>query len=86
MRILVVDDEPHLSDILKKALKQEGYSVDIAQDSLDGLELAKMNIYDVIVLDIMLPKIDGIQILNKLRNLKNKYSCFNAYRKRYYRR
>ncbi|QSZ26698.1 response regulator transcription factor [Aceticella autotrophica] len=70
MRILVVDDEPHLSDILKKALKQEGYSVDIAQDGLDGLELAKMNIYDVIVLDIMLPKIDGIQILNKLRNLK----------------
>lgn len=67
MRILVVDDEPHLTDILYKSLKEEGYSVDIAQDGLEGIEYAKMNVYDVIILDIMLPGMDGIHILNSLR-------------------
>lgn len=69
MRILVVDDEPYLTDLLNKALKEEGYSVDIAQNSIDGMECAKMNVYDVIILDIMLPEIDGIQILKNLRNM-----------------
>ncbi|SNX53288.1 response regulator transcription factor [Thermoanaerobacterium sp. RBIITD] len=69
MRILVVDDEPYLTDILYKSLKEDGYSVDIAQDGIDGMEYAKLNVYDVIILDIMLPGIDGIQILKNLRNM-----------------
>jgi len=68
MRILIVDDEQHLTDVLYKSLKEEGYSVDIAQDGTEGLEFARMNVYDVIVLDIMLPGMDGINILNTIRN------------------
>ncbi|HHW57919.1 MAG TPA: response regulator transcription factor [Clostridia bacterium] len=68
MRILIVDDEENLVNALYKALKEEGYSVDIAQDGLEGLEYAKMNVYDVIILDIMLPGMDGIKILENLRN------------------
>jgi len=68
MRILIVDDEENLVNALYKALKEEGYSVDIAQDGLEGLEYAKMNVYDVIILDIMLPGMDGIKTLENLRN------------------
>ncbi|MGB9678486.1 MAG: heavy metal response regulator transcription factor [Thermoanaerobacteraceae bacterium] len=68
MRILIVDDEQHLTDVLYKSLKEEGYSVDIAQDGTEGLDFARMNVYDVIVLDIMLPGMDGINILNTIRN------------------
>lgn len=68
MRILIVDDEENLVNALYKALKEEGYSVDTAQDGLEGLEYAKMNVYDVIILDIMLPGMDGIKILENLRN------------------
>jgi heavy metal response regulator len=68
MRILIVDDEENLVNALYKALKEEGYSVDTAQDGLEGLEYAKMNVYDVIILDIMLPGMDGVKVLENLRN------------------
>lgn len=69
MRILVVDDEPHLTDILYKSLREEGYSVDVTRDGIDGYEYAKTGVYDVIILDIMLPGMDGIEILKNLRNI-----------------
>lgn len=67
MRILIIEDEYNLADAIVTRLKQEKYTVDMANDGLDGLEKALTDIYDLIILDIMLPKIDGIQILKKLR-------------------
>lgn len=69
MRILVVDDEPHLTDILYKSLREEGYSVDVTRNGIDGYEYAKTGVYDVIILDIMLPGMDGIEVLKNLRNI-----------------
>jgi DNA-binding response OmpR family regulator len=67
MAILVVEDERKLSDILKTALTSEKYAVDTAYDGEDGLDKAMKNSYDVIVLDIMLPKKDGIEVCRELR-------------------
>lgn len=67
MRILIVEDEKSLTDILKKGLEEEGYAVDIAYDGEDGLFMAENEPSDVIVLDIMLPVIDGMTILKKIR-------------------
>ena len=60
MRILVVEDELHLSEALSHILKKNNYTVDVANDGETGLDDALSGIYDVIVLDIMLPKTDGI--------------------------
>ena len=70
MRLLVVEDEDDLRHGLEQALREEGYAVDGAADGDDGLYKAENWDYDVIVLDVMLPGMDGWQILNKLR--KNK--------------
>src|SRR5688572_14813650 len=67
MRILVVEDEPDLLQSLGKILREEGYAVDLAQDGEEGLYKAESNPYDVIVLDVMLPKVDGWTILEKVR-------------------
>lgn len=67
MRILVVEDEKKLADILKKALATEKYSADLAYDGEEGLEKALKNSYDAILLDIMLPKKDGIEVCRELR-------------------
>lgn len=68
MRILVVEDEMHLGEALAHILKKNNYTVDNAFDGETGLDNALSNIYDVIVLDIMLPKIDGITILKTIRS------------------
>lgn len=67
MRILIVEDEKSLADILKKGLEEEGYAVDIAYDGEDGLFMAENEPSDIIILDIMLPVIDGMTILKKIR-------------------
>lgn len=67
MAILVVEDERKLSDILKTALTSERYAVDTAFDGPEGLEKALKNSYDAIILDIMLPKKDGIEVCKELR-------------------
>lgn len=67
MRILVVEDELHLAEALTQILRKNNYSVDAAHDGEVGLDNALSNIYDVIILDIMLPKMDGIAILKELR-------------------
>lgn len=67
MSILVVEDEKKLSDILKTALGSEGFSVDTAFDGEEGLEKALANSYKAIILDIMLPKKDGLQVCRELR-------------------
>ena len=67
MSILVIEDEKKLVDILKRALKRERYSVDVAYDGEEGLEKALKGNYSLILLDIMLPKKDGIAVCKELR-------------------
>lgn len=68
MRILLVEDERRLSSIVKKGLTEEGFAVDTAFDGEEGQYLAEGEMYDAIILDIMLPKIDGISLCRELRN------------------
>lgn len=66
-KILIVDDEPILLKGLKFSLEQEGYSIDTAVDGEDALEKAINNKYDLVVLDVMLPKMDGIEVCRRIR-------------------
>ena len=68
MRILVVEDEFSLADIIATKLRKEKYNVDISSDGEEGLDNALSGVYDLIILDIMLPKINGIEILKEIRN------------------
>jgi two-component system OmpR family response regulator len=70
MRILIVEDEPDLLRSLAQALREEGYAVDTANNGEDGLFKAEGYDYDAIVLDVMLPKLDGWEILKRLRKAK----------------
>ena len=70
MRILVVEDEPRLLHNLARSLRESGYAVDTADAGDDGLHKAESYNYDVIVLDIMLPRMDGWQVLERLRKRK----------------
>ena len=67
MRILLVEDEKKLSDVIKKGLIEEGYAVDQAFNGEEGLYLAESESYDVIILDIMLPKMDSMTVCKELR-------------------
>jgi two-component system, OmpR family, response regulator len=67
MRILVVEDEHKIANSIKRGLEQEGYAVDVAYDGEDGYDLASSESYSVIVLDLMLPGMDGMTICKKLR-------------------
>ncbi|MEG0774319.1 response regulator transcription factor [Clostridium sp.] len=67
MRILIVEDEIHLAEALTQILKKHNYTVDAVNDGESGLDNALSNIYDLIILDIMLPKMDGISILKEIR-------------------
>ncbi len=67
MRILVVEDEKALAELVSDRLKRDHYSVDISNDGEDGMDNALSGMYDLIILDIMLPKVDGITILKEVR-------------------
>lgn len=67
MRILVVEDEKKVGSFIKKGLEEEHYAVDIAYDGEEGLTLAQINEYDLILLDIMLPRLDGMEVLRQIR-------------------
>jgi DNA-binding response OmpR family regulator len=67
MKILVVEDESRIAISIKKGLQQERYVVDIAADGEEGYDLASSNSYDVILLDILLPKMDGVTVCRSLR-------------------
>jgi DNA-binding response OmpR family regulator len=71
MRLLVVEDEKKLAMSLKRGLEADGFAVDVALDGTDGLWMATEHPYDAIVLDIMLPGINGYQLCGKLRDAKN---------------
>ena len=80
MRILVIEDEYSLADIISTKLKKEKYEVDICLDGEEGLYNALTNAYDLIILDIMLPKINGMDILYKLKeeNITSKVIMLTA--------
>ena len=70
MRILIVEDSYSLADTLQTALKNENYIVDAVFDGSDGYEYGRTGIYDIIILDLMLPKMDGYQVIKKLKDEK----------------
>ncbi|MEA3120304.1 MAG: two-component system, OmpR family, copper resistance phosphate regulon response regulator CusR [Paraburkholderia sp.] len=70
MRILVIEDEQKTGSYLKKGLQESGYSVDVVTDGAEGLLLAQEEHYDVIVLDVMLPSMDGWAVLKALRQTR----------------
>jgi|TARA_B100001029_G_scaffold78677_1_gene64454 DNA-binding response OmpR family regulator len=71
MRILLVEDKVRLREAIAKALKQSGYAVDTTDNGNDALWMAQQNSYNVILLDIMIPGIDGLEVLGKLRDQKD---------------
>jgi two-component system copper resistance phosphate regulon response regulator CusR len=70
MKILIVEDEPKTVDYLHRGLTEHGCAVDIARDGIDGRHMAIQNDYDVVVLDVMLPGLDGFGVLRALRAVK----------------
>ena len=71
MRILVVEDETRLADALEQILLENNYMVDVAHDGQDGLDYALSDIYDAMILDVMLPKKNGFEIAAEMRRQKN---------------
>lgn len=79
IKVLVVDDEPNIVEILKYNLEKEGYDVETAEDGIKGVKVAEKFLPDVILLDIMMPKQDGVETCLQLRNmpeLKNTFIIF----------
>jgi len=70
MKVLVVEDNPQIIDFLQKGLKEQGYAVDISNDGKEGFYLATTNSYDIIILDIMLPFLNGFELCKELRSNK----------------
>jgi two-component system copper resistance phosphate regulon response regulator CusR len=67
MRILVVEDETKTAKFLKKGLGEAGFVVDVAANGIDGLQMAQEMDFDLVILDVMLPGLDGWQVLSRLR-------------------
>ncbi|HEY6199276.1 MAG TPA: response regulator transcription factor [Candidatus Binatia bacterium] len=67
MRVLVVEDDAKIAAFVAKGLKQAGFAVDQAADGEEGLQLALMSCYDALVIDVMLPKLDGLTLINRVR-------------------
>ena len=80
MRILIVEDEFKLADVIASRLKKEHYTVDISLDGEEGLYNALTDIYDLIILDVMLPKINGFEVLKEIRkkNINSKIIMLTA--------
>jgi two-component system OmpR family response regulator len=70
MRVLVIEDEPDLLRVVARSFREAGYAVDEAADGREGLFKANVNEYDAILLDLMLPKLDGLSVLQQLRKKK----------------
>src|ERR1700677_3202905 len=71
MQILVVEDEPRMARLLKRVLDEEGHQVVVSNDGREGFEMARSSTFDVIVLDVMLPGMDGVSVARKLRECRN---------------
>ena len=71
MRVLIIEDEKGMAELLKKGLEEENHRVALAFDGLEGLELVKIYEFDAIVLDLMLPKVDGFEVARRIRQAGN---------------
>ena len=71
MLILIVEDEPRMGALIAQTLQEEGHQVVVASDGREGFEIARASTFDVIVLDVMLPSMDGVAITRKLRQERN---------------
>lgn len=71
MRVLLIEDEKSIATVIRRGLEEEGFHVDVAADGASGLSAAEEADYDVIILDIMLPKLDGWQVCRELRESRN---------------
>ena len=67
MRILVVEDEPKVASFIRRALEEESYAVDVCTDGTEGLDWAQMVNYDLMILDLMLPGLPGVEVLKRAR-------------------
>jgi heavy metal response regulator len=72
MRLLVIEDEKKVASFIKKGLEEEHYAVDLAHDGEEGLYLTETNDYDLVILDLMIPKIHGWEVLKRIRAKRNK--------------
>jgi DNA-binding response OmpR family regulator len=70
-RVLVVDDEPIVRDVLSRYLVKDGFEVDVAEDGQAGIDMFHNNLPDLVLLDLMLPKLDGFQVFERIRSLTN---------------
>lgn len=70
-KLLVVDDDEYIRELYEEILKDAGFSVDTAVDGQNGLDKIKKNTYNLVLLDIMMPKMDGVEVLRSLHNEKN---------------
>jgi two-component system, OmpR family, response regulator len=71
MQILVVEDEPGMARLLKRTLQEDGHQVVLANDGKQGFEIARCSVFDVIVLDVMLPGMDGVSVARRLRECRD---------------
>lgn len=71
MKILIIEDEQDIALPLQKMLENKGFAVDYSQDGVQGLKMVKLNDYDCILLDLNLPRMDGIEASKKIRDIKN---------------
>lgn len=71
MKLLIIEDDPKIISFVQKGLQEEGFIVDAANDGEEGLYLAEQYTYDLLIIDWMLPKLDGLKICEKLREKKN---------------
>ena len=69
IKILIVDDEKPIANLIRLSLKNTGYVCDVANDGNEALDLIDTNVYDLILLDIMLPEVDGFEIMEYIRPL-----------------
>mgnify|MGYP001199865339 CR=1 FL=1 len=67
MKVLLVEDESKVAHFISKGLEEEGYSVDVAQDGKKGLDCVSASAYDIVLLDLMIPEIDGLELLKRMR-------------------
>ena len=67
MKILIVEDEKLLAESLKTLLEAKGFDVEVVYDGEDGAEYAELGIYDLLILDVMMPKLDGYQVARRVR-------------------
>jgi DNA-binding response OmpR family regulator len=76
MQVLIVEDEEKITNLLRRGLLEEGYTVDISKDGEDGLYKFDINEYDLVILDLMIPKIDGMEVCRKIREKNTNIPIF----------